>query len=111
MKRVATSFVPAEAGNKKGSHVAPGALVDGFVDVDVLGLLLAVKRPVGRKTNTLWCSTRGSIDLPALIGEGDVDLLPDLGVLNAVVGLQVVHVKTADVTEDLLGALIAPMLI
>ena len=80
------------------------------MDIDVFGLLLAVEGPIGRKTHALGCGARGSVDLPALIWEGDVDLLPDLGVLDAVIGLQVVHVKPADVTEDLLGALIAPML-
>jgi len=80
------------------------------MDVDVFGLLLAVEGSIGRKTHTLGCSTRRSVDLPALIREGDIDLTPDLGVLDAVVGLQVVHVKPADVTEDLLGAFIAPML-
>ena len=80
------------------------------MDIDVFGLLLAIEGSIGRETHTLGCGARGSVDLPALVREGDVDLTPDLCVLNAVVGLQVVHVKPANITKDLFGALIAPML-
>ena len=110
MQWVAAFFVSAQTCHQQGSHITPGALVDGLMDIDVFRLLFAVKGSVGRKTDALGCSARGSVDLPAFVRKGDVDLLPDLGVLDAVIGLQVVHIKSTDVTEDLLGALIAPML-
>lgn len=102
---VATSFVSAQARHYHGTNIAPSALVDSLVHVDVLRFLFAVFRSIGRKTNAFRCRP----DVPAFIWEGDVDLCPELGVLVFVVGMQVVDVKSTDVTEDLFCTLVAPM--
>jgi hypothetical protein len=73
--------------------------------VDVFRFLFAVLRSVGRKANTFRCRP----DVPAFIGECDIDLCPELGVLVFVVGMQVVNVKPTDVAEDFLCALVAPV--
>lgn len=102
---VATLLVPAQTSHHHGTNVTPGALVDGFVHVDVFRLLFAVLRSVGRKTNTFRCRP----DVPAFIRESDVNLCPELGVLVFVVGMQVIDVKPADVTQDFFRTLVAPV--
>lgn len=105
MQWIATPLVPAQTCHHHGTNITPSALVDGFVHVDVFRFLSAVLRSIGRKANAFRCRP----DVPAFIGVGDVDLCPELGVLVLVVGMQVVDVKSTDVTEDLFGALVAPV--
>ncbi len=102
---VATLLVPAQTGHHHGTNITPSTLIDGFMHVDVLRLLFAVLRSVGRKANAFRCRP----DVPAFIRESDIDLCPELGVLVFVVGMQVVDVKPADVTQDFLRAFIAPV--
>ena len=111
MQRIGATLVPTKPCHLQLPHIPPRALVDRLVDVDVVGLLLAVFRPVGRHTDSLGGRSSGVLDLPALVRKANLHHLPKLAVLELVLPMEVVQVKTTDVTQDFLRALVAPVLL
>lgn len=111
MQRVSALGVSAQTGYQQASHVSPGALVDGLMDVHIFGRVGTVGRAVRREAHSLGGATSGGGDLPTLVREADLHHFPELAVLDAVVSMQVVHIKTTDVTQDFLGTLVTPVLL
>ena len=109
MQRVGTPGVAAQPCYHQRPHIPPRALVYRLVDIHVLGFLLAVARPIRRQAHPLGRTTTKDLHLPAVFREANLHHLPELGVLVFVVLMQVVHIKSTDVAQDFLGALVAPM--
>lgn len=109
MKRVAALGIATQTRHLQVPHIPPGTLVQGLVDVHVVGLLLAVFRPIGGHTHPLRRGATRGLDLPTLLREADLHRLPELAVLDAVLSVEIVEVETTDVTQNLVDALIAPV--
>ena len=109
MQWVGALRVAAQARHHQVPHIPPRTLVNRLVDVDVLGFVSAVPRPVGRKTYPLWGAATRGFHFPALVRKADPDLFPQLGVLVFVIDMQVVDVEAAHVAQNLLRALVTPV--
>jgi hypothetical protein len=94
MQGIAALRVPAGACNDHCPHIPPGAGIDGLVEAQVLSLLMAVGRSVGRHAHTLWCVRARGINCPTVLWIRDIDFLPELVVLSFVFNIDVVDVKT-----------------
>ena len=81
------------------------------MDVDVIGQPAGVPGPVRGHTDSFRRVAGGVFDDPALSRLTDLNHVPQVVALGFVVEMQVVDVEPTDVAQDLLGALVAPVVV
>ena len=107
MQRIQAIRVVAQFLDRQVTNVSPGALVHQLSSTNVLCFLFAPEGPVGGETEPC-------LDvrvLPTLAEGTDLYAAPEGFVLAFEVDVEVVHVKPADVAEDLPNAVVAPVLV
>jgi hypothetical protein len=80
------------------------------MNVDILGFLFAVIRSIGWNTDSLGCTFGSTLNLPAVLGQADINLVPKRGVPHLICFVKIVYVKATHVGSNFSGAMVTPML-
>jgi hypothetical protein len=80
------------------------------MNVDILGFLFAVIRSIGWNTDSLGCTFGSTLNLPAVLGQADINLVPKRSVPYFVCFVKIVYVKATYVGSNFSGAVVTPML-
>lgn len=110
MQRITALGIAAHPGYEQRAHVSPSALVQCFVNVDVLRFLFAVIRSIGWNTDSLGRTFSMALNFPAVLGQADINLVPKRSVPYFVCFVKIVYVKAANVGSNFPGAMVTPML-
>jgi len=110
MQRIATLRVATHPSYEQRTHVSPSALVQCLVNVDVLRFLFAVIRSIGWNTNSFGCTFSSALNLPTVLGQPDINLVPKRSVPYFICFVKIVYVKATHVGSNFSSAMVTPML-
>ena len=111
MQGIPTFWIATHPGNQQRTYVPPSALIQRFVNVNVLRFLFAVIRSVGWDANSFGCTVSSSLNFPAVLGQTNINLVPKGGVPYLIRFVKIVYVKAANIGSNFSGAMVTPMLL
>ena len=107
---VSTFRVAAYPGNQQRTYVPPSALIQRFVNVDVLRFLFAVIRSVGGNADSFGSAFSNALNFPTVLGQANINLVPEAGVPYLIRFVKIVYVKATNVGSNFLCTVVTPML-
>jgi len=81
------------------------------VDVDVLRFLFTVIRPIRWYADSFGCTFSSALNFPTVLGQANINLVPEAGVPYLIRFVKIVYVKAANVGSNFSGAMVTPMLL
>ena len=80
------------------------------MDVDVLRFLFTVIRPIRWYADSFGCTFSSALNFPAVLGQANINVVPEAGVPYLIRFVKIVYVKAANVGSNFSGAMVTPML-
>ena len=110
MQGIPTFWIATHPGNQQRTYVPPGALIQRFVNVDVLRFLFTVIRSIRWDANSFGCTFSSALNFPAVLGKANINLVPEAGVSHLIGFVKIVYIKAANIRSNFSGAMVTPML-
>jgi hypothetical protein len=110
MQGIPTFWIATHPGNQQRTYVPPSALIQRFVNINILRFLFAVIRSVGWDANSFGRTVSSSLNFPAVLGQTNINLVPKASVPYLIRFVKIVYVKAANVGSNFSGAMVTPML-
>ena len=111
VQRIPTLRIAAHPGNQQRTYIPPSALIQRFVNVDVLRFLFTVIRPIRWNADSFGSAFSSALNLPAVLGKTNINLMPKAGVPHFIGFVKIVYVKAANIGSNFSGAMVTPMLL
>jgi len=110
VQRIAALGIATHPSYEQRAYVSPSTLIQCLVNVDVLRFLFAVIRSIGWNTDSLGCTFGSTLNLPAVLGQADINLVPKRSVPYFICFVKIVYVKATHVGSNFSSAMVTPML-
>ena len=111
MQGIPTFWIATHPGNQQRAHVSPSTLVQCLVNVDILRFLFAVIRSIRWNADSFGCTFSSALKFPTVLGQANINLVPEAGVPHLIRFVKIVYVKAANIGSNFSGAMVTPMLL